>query len=71
MSDDKDDLDAPIYMAEAIGREAKLLNPDGSVNLRATYDALEKGYIDASKFGKKKWVSTRRRIRRAFGGETA
>jgi hypothetical protein len=67
-----DDLDRPIYGAEAIGRAAGLLNDDGSTNLRATYDGLEKGYIDANKFGLKKWVSTKRRARRhASSGTTA
>jgi hypothetical protein len=59
MPDENDDLDAPIYTAERIGREARLFHPDGRVNIQATYDALEKGYLDGSKFGKK-WVTADR-----------
>jgi hypothetical protein len=65
-----DDLDRPIYGAENIGREAGLLDDKGNVKLRPTYHALEQGFIDASKFGAQ-WVSTSRRIRRAFIGKTA
>jgi hypothetical protein len=61
MISDKD-LDSFIYGAEPIGLEANLVKDDGSVDLRATYHALERGYIDADKFGRK-WRSTPRRIR--------
>jgi len=59
----EDKLDMPLYGAEAIGRAAHLLNEDA----RKTYYVLERGYIDADKFGRQ-WVSTPRRIRRAFMG---
>jgi len=65
-----ENLDRPIYTAEAIGRAAELLDDEGNVDLRKTYHALEHGYIDASKFGRT-WVTTLRRIRRAFAGEAA
>jgi len=60
-------LDKPLYGAEAIGRTAHLVDDKGNVDIRKTYHALEQGYIDASKFGRQ-WVSTPRRIRRAFVG---
>jgi len=63
----EDKLDTPLYGAEAIGRAAHLLNEDGDVDTRKTYYVLEKGYIDADKFGRQ-WVSTPRRIRRDFMG---
>jgi hypothetical protein len=63
-------LDEPLYGAESIGRAAHLFDDDGNVDIRKTYYALEKGYIDADKFGRL-WVSTPRRIRRAFAGEAA
>ena len=63
----EDKLDTPLYGAEAIGRAAHLLNEDGDVDTRNTYYVLERGYIDADKFGRQ-WVSTPRRIRRAFMG---
>jgi hypothetical protein len=62
------DLDRPIFGAEPIGREANLVDKDGNVDLRKTYYALERGYLDANKFGRT-WVSTPRRIRRQFAGE--
>ena len=65
-----DHLDRPIYGAEPIGREANLLKDDGSVDLRKVYHALERGYLDADKFGRL-WASTPRRIRRTFAGNAA
>jgi hypothetical protein len=59
MSDE--DLDKPIYCVEPIGRIANILKKDGSVDARAAYHALEMGYIDADKFGRK-WRTTARRI---------
>ena len=67
MIEDKD-LDKPLWGAEAIGRQAGLLNDDGSVNFRATFYALERGNLPAIKIGKR-WVTTLRRLRRAFAGE--
>ena len=63
------DPDDAVHGAEAIGKVAGLFDEDGNVDLRRTYHALERGYIDASKFGRL-WVSTRRRIRAAFAGDT-
>ena len=54
MSDEN--LDKFIYGAEPIGLEANIVKEDGTVDLRATYHALEMGYIDADKFGRK-WRS--------------
>jgi hypothetical protein len=67
MSTSPDDLDAPLYGAEAIGREARILDEDGNVDLRRVYHAAAQGYLDVSKFGRL-LVSTPRRIRRAFAG---
>jgi hypothetical protein len=66
MSDEN--LDKFIYGAEPIGLEANIVKEDGTVDLRATYHALEMGYIDADKFGRK-WRSTPRRVR--FGSKAA
>jgi hypothetical protein len=60
-----DDLDRPVYGAKAIGQIANLKNE------RQAYHFLESGYIDASKLGKKCWVSTKRRILRVAQGRTA
>jgi hypothetical protein len=57
-----DDLDQFIYCVESIGRAANIVKDDGSVDVRGTYYALEKGYIDADKFGRK-WRTTPRRVR--------
>jgi hypothetical protein len=57
-----DDPDRPIWGAEAIGREANILDEDGNVDLRKTYYKLEKGYLDADKNGRE-WVTTPRRLR--------
>jgi hypothetical protein len=55
-----DDLDLPIWGAQAIGEV---------VNLPAskTYWALEQGYLPGRKVGKK-WVSTKRQLRVAVTG---
>jgi hypothetical protein len=63
-----DDPDRPLHGAEAIGREANILKPDGKVDLRKVYHAAAQGYLDVSKFGRL-LVSTPRRIRRAFTGD--
>jgi hypothetical protein len=60
------DLDRPLWGAEAIGLAANILDEDGNVDQRATYYALENGYIDASKAGRQ-YVSTERRILRSLG----
>jgi hypothetical protein len=56
------DLDRFIYGAEDIGRAADLYKKDGSVDTRRTFWALERGYIDADKFGRI-WRTTLRKIR--------
>ena len=70
MSDTEENLDRPIWGAKPIGFEAGLIDEDGNVDLRRTFYALEHGHIPADKKGRQ-WVSTRRRIRRAFSGQTA
>jgi hypothetical protein len=54
------DLDRPIWGVEAIAAAANL-------TLRQTYHALERGYLPASKAGRK-WVTTPRRLRALFNG---
>ena len=58
-----DDLDLPIYGVPTIARILNLLDKNGEPDSRRTYYALEKGYVDASKFGRV-WTSTRRRLLR-------
>jgi hypothetical protein len=70
MSDSIGDLDLPLWGAEAIGREANVLDGDGNVDLRKTFYLLENKLLPATKVGKK-WTSTKRRIRRVFAGEAA
>jgi hypothetical protein len=64
-----DDLDKPVYGAEAI---AIILNmtKNGAPDTRRAYHALEKGYVDATKLGRQ-WISTPRRLLRRFAGEAA
>jgi hypothetical protein len=57
----REDLDRPIWGVKAIATAANL-------TARQTYHALEKGYLPASKAGRK-WVTTQRRLRDAFTGE--
>ena len=56
---DTDDLDKPIYGAKAIGEARKLTE-------RQAFWALENGYLDADKMGRK-WTSTPRRLRNHYG----
>jgi hypothetical protein len=63
-----EDLDKYIYCVESIGRLANIVKDDGSVDVRGTYYDLEKGYIDADKFGRK-WRTTPRRVLRHAMGE--
>jgi hypothetical protein len=58
----EDDLDRPIWGVKAIAVAANLTE-------RQAYHALEKGYLPASKAGRK-WVTTHRRLRTLFDGET-
>jgi hypothetical protein len=64
-SDDK--LDRPIYGARPIGQAANIVDNKGKVDVRKTFYALEQGYIDANKFGRR-WVTTLRRIRAGYVG---
>lgn len=51
-----DPLDRPVFGATDIGRVVGL-------SRNQTYHALERGYLDADKFGRL-WVSTARRLNR-------
>jgi hypothetical protein len=64
------DLDRPLWGAEAIAREANLLDDNGDVDTRKAFYLLEKGLLPATKIGRL-WTSTPRRIRRVFAGEAA
>jgi len=69
MTDTEQDLDAPLWGAEAIGREARAFTKTGEVDVRKTYHLLEEGFLPATKAGHQ-WISTRRRLRMFFAGET-
>jgi hypothetical protein len=56
-----DPLDMFIYGARAIAAAANLRTDDGEPDERAAFHALESGYLDADKFGRR-WRSTTRRI---------
>jgi hypothetical protein len=70
MSSTDDDLDRPLWNAEAIGRYANILHEDGNVDIRRTYYLLEKKLLPGSKVGQH-WVSTPRRLRSVYAGEAA
>jgi hypothetical protein len=55
------DLDIPIWGVKAIAAASNL-------TLRQTYHALERGYLPASKVGRK-WFTTPRRLRALFAGD--
>jgi hypothetical protein len=55
-------LDRLIYGAKAIAIAGDIMDAKGNPDIRKTFYALEMGYIDADKFGKK-WRSTLRRVR--------
>jgi hypothetical protein len=65
-----DDPDRPIWGAEAIGREAGLVDADGNVDVRKTFYLLEKGLLPAVKVGRQ-WSTTPRRLRGVFAGKAA
>jgi hypothetical protein len=70
LSNTAKNLDRPLWGAEAIGREANVVDDDGNVDLRKTFYLLEKGRLPGTKVGRL-WTSTPRRIRRIFAGEDA
>jgi hypothetical protein len=70
MIHDDEHLDRPLWGAEAIGREANLVDDDGEVHIRKTFYLLEKGLLPGTKIGRQ-WTSTPRRIRHALAGEAA
>jgi hypothetical protein len=59
LSHRSDDLDAPIWGAEAIGEHIRR-------NKRQTFHLLETGKLDATKVGQL-WTSTKRRLNRSLG----
>jgi hypothetical protein len=61
------DLDLPVYGAKAIAEVLNLRDENGGLDLRRTYYAAERGYIDADKFGRR-WTSTPRRLLRRVQG---
>ena len=68
------DPDQPIWGAKEIARVAGLFGSDGEPDERKTFYLIEIGAIDATKIGHEKkgrLVSTRRRILRSLGIETA
>jgi len=56
-----DPLDLPVYTAAEIALVLNLIDDDGKPDLRRTFYVLEKGYVDADKWGRI-WVSTPRRL---------
>jgi hypothetical protein len=56
-----DDLDLPQYGATRIAEILNLRDKAGKPSARKAYHALERGYIDADKFGDV-WSSTKRRL---------
>jgi hypothetical protein len=63
-----DPLDRPVYGARAIAIVANMFDENGEPDERAAFHALEMGYLDADKFGRK-WRSTPRRILKLGGGQ--
>ncbi|RWF41854.1 MAG: hypothetical protein EOS65_10955 [Mesorhizobium sp.] len=59
----EEDDDKIIWGAKAIGQEIDRTE-------RQTFHLLERGLLPATKVGDQ-WTSTRRRLRRMFGGEEA
>jgi hypothetical protein len=56
-----DPLDLPVHGAAEIARVLNLIDDDGKPDLRRAFYVLEKGYVDADKWGRI-WVSTPRRL---------
>jgi hypothetical protein len=67
-----DELDKPVYGAEAIAIVLNLLDEAGKPDTRRAYYVCERGYADVDKFGRI-WTSTRRRLlkRHLMARETA
>jgi hypothetical protein len=59
----EDDLDAPIWGAEDIGRAAHVVDEKGNVKLGKTFYLLSSGLLPGKKIGKQ-WTSTKRQIYR-------
>jgi len=54
-----------LWGAEAIGREANVVDEDGNVDLRKTFYLLETGHLPGKKVGRK-WISDSDAIARAL-----
>jgi hypothetical protein len=66
-----DDLDRPVQGAKQIARVLDLKDEDGNLDVRRTFYVLEKGYVDADKWGRI-WTSTPRRLLKLpRGGQVA
>lgn len=64
------DLDSAVWGGVDIAKLANLFKDDGTPDDRKAYYLLERGLLDGTKLGRL-WVSTPRRIRKAFAGDTA
>jgi hypothetical protein len=58
------DLDTPIYGAEAIAVILNLIDDDGKPDIRRAYYVAEKGYIDVDKMGRILTSTPRRLLKR-------
>ena len=67
---ENENLDRPIWGAEAIGREVGLIDDNGNVDIRKAFYLLENELLPGTKVGRQ-WVSTPRRLRAVFAGEVA
>jgi hypothetical protein len=70
MPQNEPDINRPLWGAEAIGREAGLIDDQGEVDIRKTFYLLERKLLPATKIGRQ-WTSTPARIRALFAGEAA
>lgn len=62
------DDDAPLWGAKAIAIAANVVDARGEPDMRRIFYLLEQGHVPATKAGRA-WVTTKRRLRRAFAGE--
>jgi hypothetical protein len=59
----------PLNGAREIAIAARILTDQGEPDLVRTFYLLEKGFLPASKLGKRSWVSTLGRIRAVYTGK--
>ena len=65
-----EDLDRVLWGAANIAAEANLFTEDGRPDERKAFYLLERGHLPATKVGRQ-WVTTPRRLRQLFAGESA